>query len=187
MPSIDLTALLTRAAGALGSRVGAVPNVLSKRSQELRPRIAGAKKTPGVCPYCAVGCSTTVYSKENRIVEIEGNPESPINAGTLCPKGAATFQLHVNPNRWTTAKYRAPFASEWTDVPYSWAMERIAARIKETRDRTFHEHDERGRRVNRTTAIASLGGATLDNEENYLIAKLFRNIGTPFIENQARI
>ena len=186
-PVIDLTSLLSRAAGALGERVGALPNVLSKRSEQLRPRIAGAKKTPGICPYCAVGCGTTVYSKGNQIVDIEGNPDSPINAGTLCPKGSATFQLHVNPNRWTTAKYRAPFASEWTDVPYEWAMERIAQRVKDTRDRTFREHDEKGRRVNRTTAIASLGGATLDNEENYLIAKLFRNIGTPFIENQARI
>jgi formate dehydrogenase major subunit len=186
-PVIDLTSLLSRAASALGERVGALPNVLSKRSKELRPRIAGAKKTPGVCPYCAVGCGTTVYSKDGTIVDIEGNPDSPINAGTLCPKGAATFQLHVNPNRLTAVKYRAPFASEWTDVPHEWAMQRIAERIKDTRDRTFREHDEHGRRVNRTTAIASLGGATLDNEENYLIGKLFRNIGTPFIENQARI
>ena len=186
-PLIDLTALLSRAASALGERIGPLPNVLSKRSRTLRPRIAGAKKTPGVCPYCAVGCGTTVYSRGNTILDVEGNPDSPINAGTLCPKGAATFQLHVNPQRWTTAKYRAPFAREWTDVPYGWAMERVAQRVKETRDRTFHEHDEQGRRVNRTMAIASLGGATLDNEENYLIAKLFRNIGTPFIENQARI
>jgi len=186
-PVIDLTSLLGRAVNALGRRVGPNPNILSKRSEQLRPRIAGAKKTPSVCPYCAVGCGTSVYSKGNRIVDIEGNPDSPINAGTLCPKGAATFQLHVNPNRWTTVKYRAPFASEWTDVPYTWAMERIALRIRDTRDRTFREHDEQGRRVNRTMAIASLGGATLDNEENYLIGKLFRNVGTPFIENQARI
>ena len=184
---LELTSLLSRAAHALGERVGALPNVLSTRSKQLRPRTAGAKKTPGVCPYCAVGCGTNVYSREGRIVDIEGNPDSPINAGTLCPKGAATFQLHVNPNRWTTVKYRAPFATEWTDVPYAWAIELIAARIKETRDRTFREHDDQGRRVNRTLAIASLGGATLDNEENYLIGKLFRNIGTPFIENQARI
>ena len=186
-PLIDLTSLVTRAAQAVSARAGLNPNVLSKRSRTLRPRIAGAKKTPGVCPYCAVGCGTTVYSRENTILDIEGNPDSPINAGTLCPKGAATFQLHVNPDRWTTAKYRAPFARDWTDVPLEWAMERIAQRVKDTRDRTFVEHDEQGRRVNRTMAIASLGGATLDNEENYLIAKLFRNLGTPFIENQARI
>ncbi len=186
-PTIDLTSLLSGAAKALGERVGPLPNVLSKRSKTLRPRIAEAKKTPGVCPYCAVGCGTTVYSRGNTILDIEGNPDSPINAGTLCPKGAATYQLHVNPNRWTTVKYRAPFSSEWTDVTHDWAMARVAERIKETRDRTFREHDDDGRRVNRTMAIASLGGATLDNEENYLIGKLFRNVGTPFIENQARI
>ena len=176
-----------RVAHAVRSRVGMMPNLLSERSQTLRPRIAGAKKTPSVCPYCAVGCGTNVYSRGNTIVDIEGNPDSPINAGTLCPKGSATFQLHTNPNRWTTCKYRAPFASEWQDVTYEWATERIAARIKDTRDRTFREYDDDGRRVARTTAIASLGGATLDNEENYLITKLFRSIGTPFVENQARI
>jgi formate dehydrogenase major subunit len=176
-----------RIAAGVRARVGMMPNVLSRRSQTLRPRIADAKKTPSVCPYCAVGCSTNVYSRGNTILDIEGNPDSPINGGTLCPKGSATFQLHVNPNRWTTCKYRAPFATEWQDVSYDWAMERIAARIKDTRDRTFREFDDDGRRVARTTAIASLGGATLDNEENYLIAKMARAIGTPFVENQARI
>ena len=186
-PVLDLTALLSRAANAIGERVAPLPNVLSERSKTLRPRIADAKQTPSVCPYCAVGCGTTVYSRGNEILDIEGNPDSPINGGTLCPKGAATFQLHVNPNRWTTVKYRAPFASEWTDVPYAWAIDRIAERIKETRDRTFVETDDQGRRVARTTAIASLGGATLDNEENYLITKLFRSFGAVFVENQARI
>jgi formate dehydrogenase major subunit len=186
-PTIDLTALLSGAAKALGERVGPLPNVPSKRSRTLRPRIADTKKTPSVCPYCAVGCGTMVYSRGNTILDIEGNPDSPINGGTLCPKGAATYQLHVNPNRWTTVKYRAPYASEWTDVPYAWALDRIAERFKDTRDRTFAEHDAQGRRVARTTAIASLGGATLDNEENYLIAKLARSAGMVFIENQARI
>jgi formate dehydrogenase major subunit len=186
-PVIDLTSLLSGVAGEIGKRVAPLPNVLSKRSRTLRPRIADAKKTPSVCPYCAVGCGTLVYSKGDEILDIEGNPDSPINAGTLCPKGAATFQLHVNPNRWTTCKYRAPFATEWTDVPYDWAMEKIAERVKDTRDRTFTEVDADGRRVARTTAIASLGGATLDGEENYLIAKLCRTIGMVFVENQARI
>jgi formate dehydrogenase major subunit len=183
----DIRAAFARVADVVRARIGPLPNVLSKRSQTLRPRIADAKKTPSVCPYCAVGCSTLVYSHGNRIVDIEGNPDSPINGGTLCPKGSATFQLHVNPNRWTTCKYRAPFANEWTDVTYEWAMERITERVKDTRDRTFREFDDEGRRVARTTAIASLGGATLDNEENYLIAKMMRAIGTPFVENQARI
>jgi formate dehydrogenase major subunit len=183
----EIRSAFARVANGLRERVGMLPNVLSKRSQQLRPRIADAKKTPSVCPYCAVGCSTNVYSLGNRIIDIEGNPDSPINAGTLCPKGSATFQLHVNPNRWTTCKYRAPYASTWQDVTYAWATEQIAARIKDTRDRTFREFDEDGRRVARTTAIASLGGATLDNEENYLITKFARAIGTPFVENQARI
>jgi len=186
-PPLDLTSLLSRAVGALGKRVAPLPNVLSKRSQTLHSRIAGAKATPSVCPYCAVGCGTMIYSKNDKIIDIEGNSASPINSGTLCPKGAATFQLHVNPNRWTKVKYRAPHATDWEDVTLDWAMTRIAERVKETRDRTFVETDADGRRVKRTMALASLGGATLDNEENYLIGKLFRSIGTPFIENQARI
>ena len=179
--------MLARLGETVNERVGMLPNVLSKRSKTLSPRIRDAKKTPSVCPYCAVGCGTNVYSRGNQILDIEGNPDSPINGGTLCPKGSATYHLHVNPNRWTTPKYRAPFAKEWQDVTYDWAMDRIAERIKDTRDRTFREFDDDGRRVARTTAIASLGGATLDNEENYLITKLFRAIGTPFVENQARI
>jgi len=178
---------VARLVDVVRERVGLLPNVLTKRSRTLRPRIADAKKTPSICPYCAVGCATNVYSRDGRILDIEGNPDSPINGGTLCPKGAATYHLHVNPNRWTTCKYRAPFATEWWDVSYEWALDRIAERIKETRDRTFCEFDDGGRRVARTTALASLGGATLDNEENYLITKLFRAIGTPFVENQARI
>lgn len=183
----SLQDLFERATRAVRERVGPLPNVLTKRSVELRPRIADAKATPSVCPYCAVGCSTLVYHRGNTIIDIEGNPASPINGGTLCPKGAATFQLHVNPSRWTTCKYRAPGATEWQEVSLEWAMERIAQRVKETRDATFQEEDEQGRRVNRTMGIASLGGATLDNEENYLMAKLFRSLGMPFVENQARI
>ncbi len=186
-PTIDLTALLSKGASLLAERVGVQPNVPSPRTRALRPRTSAAKATPSVCPYCAVGCGTLVYSKGDKIVDIEGNPDSPINGGTLCPKGAATFQLHVNSNRWTTCKYRAPNSTEWQDVSLPWAMERIAQRIKDTRDRTFTEFDDQNRRVNRTMAIASLGGATLDNEENYLITKLYRSIGAPFVENQARI
>ncbi len=178
---------LGKAAAGLRRRVGMQPNVPSAKTRLLEPRIAGAKKTPGVCPYCAVGCGTLIYSKGGQILDIEGNPDSPINSGTLCPKGSAQFALHVNVNRITTCKYRPPYATQWQDVSLPWAMERIAARVKETRDRTFTEFDTKGRRVNRTMGLASLGGATLDNEENYLIAKLFRTLGTPFIENQARI
>jgi formate dehydrogenase major subunit len=183
----SLSAAIGRGAAELRRRIGMQPNVASERTKSLQSRLAGAKETPSVCPYCAVGCGTLVYSKGNRIVDIEGNPASPINGGTLCPKGAATYQLHVNPNRWTTCKYRAPFASDWQDVSLEWVMQKVAERVKDTRDRTFTEFDPEGRRVNRTTALASLGGATLDNEENYLIAKLYRSLGAPFVENQARI
>ncbi len=186
-PALDLTALIAKAGNVLRDRVGMLPNVLSERSRGLRSRISGAPGAPSVCPYCAVGCGTLVYHRNGKIVDIEGNPDSPINGGTLCPKGAGSFQLHVNENRWTTCKYRAPYATEWQDVTQEWMMERIAERFKETRERTFVTTDDQGRRVNRTMAIASLGGATLDNEENYLITKLFRSLGSPFVENQARI
>ena len=186
-PQIDLNSLAAKAAELVRERLGMLPNVLSERSKKLRPRISGAQGVPSVCPYCAVGCGTLVYHRDGQIIDIEGNPESPINGGTLCPKGAATYQLHVNPNRWTTCKYRAPYSPEWEDVTLEWALERVAARFKESRDRTFVTTDDQGRALNRTTAIGSLGGATLDNEENYLMAKLFRSAGMPFVENQARI
>ena len=172
----------------LARNIGVVPDrTYSKRTRQLRPRIEGAQKTVSVCPYCAVGCSQLVYHKNGTLLDIEGNPESPINAGTLCPKGAATYQLAVNPLRLQTVKYRAPFNDRWEDRPLDWAMERIAQLVKETRDRTFEATDEQGRTVNRTMAIAHLGGATLDNEENYLIKKLFAGLGIVWIENQARI
>jgi formate dehydrogenase major subunit len=135
-----------------------------------------------------VGCSQLVYRKDGRIIDIEGNYESPINGGTLCPKGAATFGLVNSPNRITTVKYRAPHSDHWEDRSLDWAMEQIAQRIKQTRDDTFEETDENGTTVNRTLAIAHLGGATLDNEENYLIKKLWSaGLGIVAIENQARI
>jgi formate dehydrogenase major subunit len=172
----------------LARNVGVVPDrTYSTRTRQLRPRIEGAEKTISVCPYCAVGCSQVVYHKDGTVLDIEGNPDSPINAGTLCPKGAATYQLVVNPLRLQTVKYRAPFSDHWEERPLDWAMERIAQLVKETRDRTFESTDEEGRTVNRTMAIAHLGGATLDNEENYLIKKLFAGLGIVWIENQARI
>ena len=172
----------------LARNVGIVPDrTYSSRTERLRPRIEDAEQTISVCPYCAVGCSQVVYHKDGRILDIEGNPDSPINAGTLCPKGAATYQLSVNPLRLTTVQYRAPYSDHWEERPLDWAMERIAQLVKETRDRTFQVQDEQGRTVNRTMAIAHLGGATLDNEENYLIKKLFTGLGIVWVENQARI
>jgi formate dehydrogenase major subunit len=164
------------------------PNPVSDSTKAARPRTDDADVSVSVCPYCAVGCSQLVYSKNGQIIDIEGNYDSPINGGTLCPKGAATYGLLNNPHRETRVKYRAPFSDRWEECSLEWAMDRIAERVKETRDETYQETDEEGRTVNRTTAIGHLGGATLDNEENYLIKKLFTaGLGMLAIENQARI
>jgi formate dehydrogenase major subunit len=159
------------------------PNTIKKRA-----RIHDATKVVSVCPYCAVGCSQLVYVKGGAIVDIEGNPDSPINGGTLCPKGANTFQLNVNPHRVRHVMYRAPFSNHWERRSLDWAMERIAQLVKETREQGFVEKNERGDVVNNVPNIMSLGGATLDNEENYVIKKLFNGgLGIVSIENQARI
>src|SRR6266545_5946453 len=157
-------------------------------------KIAGAKEVPSVCPYCAVGCATLVSVKDGKIINIEGNPDSPINRGTLCPKGAATFQLTVNPLRSTKALYRTPGGTAWESIDLNKAMDMIAERVKKTRDATFTESvtvkDAQGKdfqkKVNNTLAIFSLGGATMDNEWNYVQAKLMRGLGVVAIENQAR-
>ncbi len=159
------------------------PNSIAKG-----PRIRGATKVHGVCPYCAVGCSQLIYVKDRQVIDIEGNPDSPINEGTLCPKGANTYQLNVNPHRVHHVLYRAPYSDHWEQRPLEWAMERIAQRVKETRDADFREKAPDGSVLNHVTTIASLGGATMDNEENYLIKKLFNGgLGIVAIENQARI
>jgi formate dehydrogenase major subunit len=161
----------------------------SQRSREWRPRLEEADKVgTSICPYCAVGCAQLVYAKGNDIIHIEGDPRSPINQGTLCPKGAATFGWLVNPNRLMKVKYRAPYSDHWEEKPLDWAMERIAQLVKRTRDETFVHKLLDGTIVNHTMAIAELGGATLDNEENYLIKKLCGGgLGMVWIENQARI
>jgi len=168
-------------------RLGNSPQPFSPMSIAKHSRLDGATRVNGVCPYCAVGCGQQVWIKDGKVIDIEGDPRSPINEGTLCPKGANTFQLTVNPHRVTKVLYRAPYATEWEERPLAWAMERIAQRVKETRDATFVERDADGDIINNTTAIAQLGGATLDNEENYLIKKLLNNLGVISVENQARI
>ena len=140
-----------------------------------------------VCPYCAVGCAQNVYVKDDKVVQIEGNPDSPVNRGRLCPKGAASKDLVTSPLRVTKVKYRAPYATDWTDLDLGTAMEMIADRVVKARRDAWQDIDEQGRKVRRTMGIASLGGATLDNEENYLIKKLFTAMGAIQIENQARI
>lgn len=150
-------------------------------------RLRGATVTESVCPYCAVGCGQLIYTKAGQVINIEGNPRSPINEGTLCPKGADAFQLVVNPHRVKHVLYRAPHADHWERKPLDWALERIALRVKEVRDADFRERDEQGRRLNSVCTLGTLGGATLDIEENYLIKKLFGGgLGVVPIENQAR-
>jgi formate dehydrogenase major subunit len=150
--------------------------------------LRGATVTESVCPYCAVGCSQLVYTKAGKIIDIEGNPESPINEGTLCPKGANVFQLAVNPHRVTQVLYRAPFTDKWETRSLDWALDTIAQRVKTVRDADFAARDESGRLLNSVRSIGSLGGATIDNEENYLLKKLFGGgLGIVSIENQARI
>jgi len=161
----------------------------STHSRTLQPRLADADHVgTSICPYCAVGCAQLVYARGNQVLHIEGDPRSPINQGTLCPKGAATFGWMINPQRLTTVRYRAPYADHWEERPLAWAMDRIADRIKQTRDETFVQQLPDGTVVNHTMAIAELGGATLDNEENYLIKKLCAGgLGMVWIENQARV
>ena len=169
-------------------QVGSRVQPFSEESVSKAPRIRGAQVVKSVCPYCAVGCGLNVYVKEGKVLDIEGNPDSPINHGTLCPKGSATFQYTVNPSRLTRVMYRAPYSDHWEAVSLEWAMEQIAQRVKKTRDETFVTRLEDGRTVNHTLGIASLGGATLDVEENYLMKKLFSGgLGIVSIENQARI
>jgi formate dehydrogenase major subunit len=169
-------------------QVGSKLQPFSVESHEKAPRIRDARVVHSVCPYCAVGCGLHVYVKDGKVIDIEGNPDSPINHGTLCPKGSATFQYTVNPSRMTQALYRAPFSDHWEVKSLAWAMEQIALRVKRVRDETFVEHLPDGREVNHSLGIATLGGATLDVEENYLIKKLFGGgLGIVSIENQARI
>ena len=161
----------------------------STTSKEMRPRLERADRVgTGVCPYCAVGCGQLIYAKNGRPIHIEGDPRSPINQGTLCPKGAGTLGMLLSPKRVTSVLYRAPHAREWEVKPLDWAMERIAQLTKSTRDETFAEMLPDGRLINQTLGVGSLGGATMDNEENYLIKKLFGGgLGMINIENQARI
>jgi formate dehydrogenase major subunit len=173
----------TALAGLVGC--GADLSPTATRAQALR--IRDAKATPSVCPYCAVGCGTVVHTVEGKIVNIEGDPQNPINQGNLCPKGAAAYQLHVNPNRATKVLHRAPGARAWEVWDLERAMDRVAALVKQTRDETFVDAAPDGTALHHTLGIFSLGGATLDNEWNHLQQKLMRGLGVVRIENQARI
>ena len=160
----------------------------SPRTAALQPRTRTADRVvQSVCPYCAVGCGQVAYTRGGELVDVEGNPNSPINQGTLCPKGSATRQLVQQPGRLTTVKYRRPGGTEWEELDLETATHMVADRMLDTRARTWQDTDEHGVRLNRTMGFASLGGATLDNEENYLIKKLFTALGAVQVENQARI
>lgn len=159
----------------------------SDRTRELKPRTAGAEVTRSICPYCGVGCGQLIYHRDGKLISIEGDPQSPISRGHLCPKGANTHQLHTHQGRLAKVKYRRPYGTEWEELELDQAMEMIADRVWESRERTFQEKEDKYS-VMQTKGIAHLGGATLDNEENYLIKKLFSGgLGMVCISNQARI
>jgi formate dehydrogenase major subunit len=163
------------------------PHAASRTTREAGTRIAGLDAAESVCPYCAVGCSQQVYVRNDDVIQIEGNPDSPISRGRLCPKGSASKQLVTGPHRERRVRYRAPYATEWTELDLDTAMDMVTDRVLDARNKGWQERDDQGRRLRRTTGIASLGGATLDNEENYLIKKLFTALGAIQVENQARI
>jgi formate dehydrogenase major subunit len=172
----------------LADREGLASAAKSRRSAGLSPRTATADRVvKSVCPYCAVGCGQSVYVKDEQVVHIEGDKDSPISRGRLCPRGSSSLSLVTSPSRVTKVRYRRPGARDWEDLDLDTAMDMIADRVIETRRRTWQETDDQGRRVNRTLGFAHLGGATLDNEENYLIKKAFSALGAVQIENQARI
>jgi formate dehydrogenase major subunit len=168
-------------------RLGLGAAVESKRTSELQPRVSVADKVvKSVCPYCAVGCGQNVYVKDGRVTQIEGNPDSPVSRGRLCPKGSASLQLTTGDARQYRVRYRRPFGRDWEDLDLDTAMDMIADRVISAR-RAGWQWQADAARTRRTLGIASLGGATLDNEENYLIKKLFTALGAIQIENQARI
>ncbi len=166
---------------------GTGPEAWSEQTRNLVPRNHDCQVARSICPYCGVGCGQLVYHKDGKLVSIEGDPASPVSRGRLCPKGADTFELHTHPHRLKKVKYRRPYSDHWEDLDLEAAMDMIADRVWETRQRTLQESRE-GESLMQTTAIGHIGGATLDNEENYLIKKLFTaGLGMVCVTNQARI
>ena len=178
--------LLRQIAGR--DRLGLGAAAISEHTQQLRPRTETADKVAAsVCPYCAVGCGQLVYAQGGRVTQIEGDPNSPISRGRLCPKGSASKELVNQEGRLTRVKYRRPHGTQWEELDLDVAMDMIADRVIAARDAGWEETDAEGRRLRRTMGFASLGGATLDIEENYLMKKLYSALGAVQIENQARI
>ncbi|OLB80272.1 MAG: dehydrogenase [Actinobacteria bacterium 13_2_20CM_2_71_6] len=171
-----------------GDPLGRGAAVRSPRSDSLTPRTETADSMArSVCPYCAVGCGQRVFVKDGEVTQIEGDPDSPISRGRLCPKGSASKSLVTSPDRQRKVRYRRPYGTAWEDLDLATALDMIADRVIAARAATWQDRDDEGRPLNRTLGISSLGGATLDNEENYLIKKLFTALGAIQIENQARI
>ncbi len=168
---------LARGAGSKSPKSFAGPNRTATADRVVK----------SICPYCAVGCGQNVYVKDEKLVQIEGDPDSPVSRGRLCPKGSASMQLVTTPSRVKTVRYRAPRSSTWEDLELDVAMEMIADRVLAAREQGWLEHDADGKQVRRTHGLASLGGAALDNEENYLMKKLYTALGAVEVENQARI
>jgi formate dehydrogenase major subunit len=200
MSEVTRRQFLKISSGAIGTVAAAEAISLGADAAKLQQAqtvpIKSGKQVPSICPYCSVGCAQIVMvDDQGKVIDIQGHPDSPLNLGTLCPKGAATYQLVNNDQRWTTVKYRAPGSGHWEDKPLDWAMERIAELTKKSRDANFNEFqdmpDGKGgvvkKRVMNTYAIASLGGATMDNEWNYTHQKLMHALGVVYLENQARI
>jgi formate dehydrogenase major subunit len=168
--------------------LGRGSSVRSEHTEQITARTETADKVArSVCPYCAVGCGQKIFVKDDEVIQIEGDPDSPVSRGRLCPKGSASKNLVTSSLRQQKVKYRRPYGSEWEELDLDTAMEMIADRVVKAREDTWQEVDAEGRKLRRTMGIASLGGATLDNEENYLIKKLFTAMGAIQIENQARI
>lgn len=198
---VDRRQFIKISLGTIGTAVaadvaGLGVNISAAQDRASKVPIKTGRQTPSLCPYCSVGCGQIVMTDDRgKIIEIQGNPDSPISEGTLCPKGAATYQLVNNEHRWTKVKYRAPGSDRWEERSLEWAMNRAAELMKQTRDANFNEFEEatdgKGgkvkKRVMNTYAIASLGGATIDNEWNYAQQKLMHGLGIVYVENQARI
>jgi len=150
-------------------------------------KIKYAKETTTICPYCAVGCGIIVSSRNGKVINTEGDPDHPVNKGSLCSKGGSIYQLSVNKNRMDKVLYRAPYATEWKQVSWKWAIDRIAHNVKKSRDKSFEKRNKKGQVVNRTMGIASVGSAAMDNEECFIYQKFLRGLGLVYIEHQARI
>jgi formate dehydrogenase major subunit len=188
----DFMKISAAGAAAVGvSSLGFDAAVAEARTVKQELRIKGAKVSHSVCPYCAVGCSLLAYTRKNgsgvELLQIEGDPDSPINEGTLCPKGASAMELAVSRRRLQYPLYRAPGASDWKRVSWDFTLDKLARKIKAARDRTFVTKDDEGNVVNRTEGLAFAGGAAFSNEEGYLATKLMRGLGFVYLEQQARV